>query len=458
MGLGLHGGGVGAAKYIAKKGAEVLATDLKTEEELESSLEKLKDYDLDFVLGKHRKKDFQSADVVIKNPAVSWDSPYLKEAQEAGAEIETAIGIFFKETPSECIGVTGTKGKSTTASLIYEILKRDKDEVFLAGNIGRQALNILPELSKNSLVVLELSSWQLEGLSRDKLSPHVSVVTNVFADHLNRYQSFSDYKQAKQGIVSFQGKKDYAVLNYDNEHTRQFAQKTEAGVIFFGQDLAGQEMERVNLGAYLQEGQIFYQGEKLMEKGEVSLCGRHNLFNILAALSCVGLYDIDPELAREELIRFEPPEGRLQLVGTKRGLEIYNDTASTNPRATIEAINSVKGGRQDRLVLIAGGEDKDLDYSELADEIEREVDYLFLLAGGASRKLSSRLSPEFCEEKEEKYFEELENLLGRVLKIKENFWPNKKVKLLFSPGAASFNMFKNEFDRGRKFVKALKAL
>lgn len=457
MGLGLHGGGLGAARYMARKKANVLVTDLKSKEELQGSLDKLKDFDLEFRLNDHKKEDFQKADLVIKNPAVPWDSPYLEAARAAGTKIETAISIFFKETPSECIGITGTKGKSTTASLIYEIVKEKREGVFLAGNIGKQALELLPKLTERSLVVLELSSWQLEGLAREKISPHLSVVTNVFSDHLNRYRDFSEYKQAKKSIVSFQKNKDFAVLNYENKHSREFAQKTDAQVVFFGQKRAKEETPD-SFAAYLDGNDIFYQGEKLLDKNEIALKGKHNIFNALAALSCVSVYDFPSQLCEKVLRDFEAPEGRLEFLETKKGLAVYNDTASTNPEATIKAINTLSESKDEPLFLIAGGADKDLSYSELAEVIEKKVDHLFLLAGEASDKLSANLSSDFQEERAEKYFENLDSLLSRVLKIKEKLRPEKRAKLLFSPGAASFNMFKNEFKRGEKFVEALRQL
>lgn len=457
MGLGLHGGGVGAARFMAERGARVVVTDLKSKSELSSSMSKLEDYDLEFVLGAHREKDFKKADLVIKNPAVPWDSSYLKIAQDSGARIETAVSIFFKECPCECIGVTGTKGKSTTASLIFDILKKEKDRVFLAGNIGKQPLDLLSKLKEDSLVVLELSSWQLEGLGRENISPHVSVVTNVFSDHLNRYRSFAEYKEAKEIIISHQGKDDFAVLNYEDEITQKFTKRALAQVLFFGSDLSD-KVAKPKRGAYFKGNNIFYRDKKILKMDEVPLRGKHNLYNIVAALSCVAIYDIGSESARRALLDFEPPEGRLEPLGSKRGLEVYNDTASTNPQATIEAIDTIRESDDDCLFLIAGGVDKALNYSKLAEAVEGKVGYLFLLSGDASEKLSSNLSSEYKEKQKEGGFKDFENLLERVLEIKKDLCPNNKVKLLLSPGAASFNLFKNEFDRGRKFVDAIEDL
>ena len=202
MGLGLHGGGVGVARFFAKQGARVLVTDLRKKAELKESLEKLKDWPIKYVLGKHRSEDFKNQDLIIKNPAVPNQSKYCQIAQRNGIPIETDIGLFFELCPAPIIGVTGTKGKSTTASLIAQILKSAKGgkrpKVVLAGNIRTSVLDQLPRIKKNSRVVLELSSWQLEGLAKHKKSPHLAVMTNFKPDHLNRYQNLKEYFQAKK--------------------------------------------------------------------------------------------------------------------------------------------------------------------------------------------------------------------------------------------------------------------
>jgi len=190
MGLGSLGGGVNTVKFLTKHGAKVLITDIKKASDLEESLQQLKGLkNIELVLGHHRNEDFIDKDFIVKNPGVPQNSPYLRVALEHGVPIETDLSLFFKLSPARSIGVTGTKGKSTTASLIYELLKKNYS-VFLAGNIGKTSLDILAKLNANSLVVLEFSSWQLQDLEPFGVSPDVSVVTNIYPDHLNRYLNY----------------------------------------------------------------------------------------------------------------------------------------------------------------------------------------------------------------------------------------------------------------------------
>jgi len=203
MGLGLHGGGVGVAKFFCKQGADVLVTDLKTRKQLKESVDKLKGLSIEFVLGKHRQEDFINTDLVIKNPGVPRDSFYLKIARKHKIPIKTDIGIFFDLCKVPIIGITGTKGKSTVATLVYLFLKTKYPNVILAGNIGISPLEIFSKINKKSKVVLELSSFELEDL---KKSPQVAVITNLFPDHLNRYKNFKSYIKAKESIFKYQKK------------------------------------------------------------------------------------------------------------------------------------------------------------------------------------------------------------------------------------------------------------
>ena len=214
MGIGLHGGGVGVIKFLAAQGAKVFGTDLRKKEELKSSLEALPELDdIEYVLGEHRLNDFTDADMIIKNPGVPEDSKYLTAAKEAGVPIESDIGIFLELCPAPIIGVTGTKGKSTTAALLAHILSAHYPQVILAGNIRQSVLTKLPEITKDTIIVIELSSWQLADAQNHKKSPYVAVITNIKQDHLNRYNNFQDYIKDKKLIFKFQKEKDYLFLN-----------------------------------------------------------------------------------------------------------------------------------------------------------------------------------------------------------------------------------------------------
>ncbi|TMC80741.1 MAG: UDP-N-acetylmuramoyl-L-alanine--D-glutamate ligase, partial [Chloroflexi bacterium] len=225
MGLGLQGSGMAAARYTAQQGAIVRVTDLKSPEILAPSVQALAGLPIEFVLGEHRHEDFLWAEMVIRNPGIPLTSPYLRLALEHGASIEMEIALFFLACPGRIIGVTGTRGKTTTASLIYRILQDSGASTVLGGNVaGVETLSLLPRITPETLVVLELSSWQLEGLAPHALSPSVAVMTNVYPDHLNTYNGMEDYAEAKANIFRHQHTGDLAIFNFDNPWTRRFGE------------------------------------------------------------------------------------------------------------------------------------------------------------------------------------------------------------------------------------------
>jgi len=392
MGLGLNGGGVGVAEYFSKEGARVLVTDLKTEKQLQKSIDKLKDFPVEYVLGEHRDEDFSSADLVVKNPAVPRNSRYLKLAKE----VKTDIQIFFDLCPGKIIGVTGTKGKSTTATLIYEFLKTKYPNIFLAGNIGVTPLKILPDTTKDSFVVLELSSFELEDL---KKSPYIAVITNLFEDHLNRYESFAEYAESKKSIFRYQTEADVLFLN---EKLEGFAQEAKSQIIYFSDDS-----------------------------------------KYRPAIETAGFFRIPQETINEVLKNFKGVPNRQELVFEKEGIKYFNDTTATTPQSVQMALREFSN-----IVLITGGEDKKLNYKDLARTIKKRLDSIILLPGTASNKLKKELG-------DFKIYE-VSSMQEAVKKAKELAKAGDSV--LLSPGAASFNLFDNEFDRGEQFVKYVKEL
>lgn len=408
VGLGLHGGGVGIAKFLYKQGAKLLITDLKTKAQLKESLEKLKNLKIEFILGRHREQDFKNADLIIKNPDVPSDSRYLKVAQEHNIPIKTDVGIFFDLCNASIIGITGTKGKSTTASLTYLILKSKYPKTFLAGNIGVSPLEILSKVnkSKDPKVVLELSSFELEDL---KQSPHIALVTNLFPDHLNRYKNFKDYIKAKQAIFKYQKKDDILIINYNDAESRRFVRKALSKIYYF--------------------------------KGS----------NIEAAIAIAKFFKISKKNIKEVISNFKGVSNRQELISIKRGVRYINDTTATTPQSVIFAINEFKEKfPRAKIVLISGGMDKELEYKNLASEIKKSVNSIILLPGSATDKIKDRLNKLKVDYSNSASMTE-------AVKISESMAEKGDVVLL-SPGAASFNLFKNEFHRGDEFKKAVKQL
>src|SRR3954471_13444754 len=232
MGLGIHGGGLGVARFLADHGAHVTVTDLRGPEQLQSSLDALADLPITFVLGQHRDEDFRSVDLVIRNPGVPRESRYLRIARASGAAIEMEMTLFFRLCPGPILGITGTKGKTTTTLLAAAMLREQYPDTVVAGNLRVSALETLPRITAGTPVVLELSSWQLEGLGEAHLSPQYACVTNVSPDHLNRYSGMADYAQAKKQIFRWQGHRGVVVLNHDDAEVASWAGEAPGVVVW----------------------------------------------------------------------------------------------------------------------------------------------------------------------------------------------------------------------------------
>lgn len=402
MGLGLHGGGLGTAEFFARIESKVTITDLKPLRKFKNQIEKLSGFkNINLVLGKHRKEDFKNADLVIKNPAVLNNSPYLRVAHKNNVPVDTDIGIFFDLCPAQIIGVTGTKGKSTTVNLISQIL-RTKFKTFTAGNIGKSVLPLLFKLKPSDKVVLELSSWQLEGLARHKKGPRIAVITRIAEDHLNRYATLQDYIDAKKNIFKYQKKSDILILNSQDPNQNDWATETKSNVTWF--------------------------------KGE----------NEKAAAEVGKILKVPKKGIRKAIRAAKPLEGRREIAAKLGGVEFINDTTATTPIAVINSLASIKKP----IILITGGEDKKLDYREMCKVIKDKVRKLILLPGTATDKLKYELDNLGCN-----YIEAVNMKNAVQLSQKES---SRGDTIILSPGAASFNMFDNEFHRGREFVRYVK--
>jgi UDP-N-acetylmuramoylalanine--D-glutamate ligase len=453
MGIGLHGGGIATVRFFASAGAKVIATDLKTEKELAQSIEKLKDLkNVKFILGQHRIEDFENVDLVVKSPAASWSSKHIQVALKKKIPVEMDSSIFFKFCKLPIIGVTGTKGKTTTATLIAEILRAAGKKFFIAGIGQKPVLNLLDEIdgAKGGVVVFELSSWRLSALGREKLSPHIAVITNIFPDHLNYYGTMEKYIADKKYIFSSQKEGDFVVLNHDNENTLGLAGGAKSKKIFF---TANAKIDSTNDFVGVKEGKIFYQSageDKIVcDLNDIKLQGGHNIGNILAAVAAVSVYGIAPEKICEAIKNFKGVPHRLEFVREIDGVKYVNDTAATMPDAAIAGINSFSKS----VILIAGGMDKNLDFKEFAKAVSEKVKKVVFLKGDATEKMKAELKKIDAENKIDSEFD---NLKDAILRAKNISGPGDVI--LFSPGATSFNMFKNEIDRGDKFREAVEKL
>ncbi|MEA3273261.1 MAG: UDP-N-acetylmuramoyl-L-alanine--D-glutamate ligase [Patescibacteria group bacterium] len=455
MGLGLQGSGTSAVAFFSKAGAKVTVTDIKTKEKLESSLEKLKQYkDIKYVLGQHRPEDFSKADLIIKGPGISGSSKYLDIARKNKVPIETEAGIFFELVESYVIGVTGTRGKSTTVQLIYEILKQVSKKTVIGGNIvNKPLLGLLNNDKKGVRMVLELSSFQLEGIEPHQKSPQISVITNFMADHLDRYKNLDAYHQAKETIIKYQTAGDYTVLNHDDDKVRMLATNLKSEVWFFSMNKLGGG--RV---VFASEGKIFIRRKKEGETEEIislsklKLIGKHRVANVLAAVAVASILKIPSKKIKKVLENFTGIEHRLEIIKELEGVLYINDTTATTPQAAFMALNSFK----DPVILIAGGSDKGLDFEPFVSEIMARAKQLILLPGKGTDRILKHLksisAPE-GENTQTKLEPQMAKDLEEAVALAYQEAKSGDIVLL-SPGCTSFGMFANEFERGDKF-KAL---
>ncbi|MCL5095112.1 MAG: UDP-N-acetylmuramoyl-L-alanine--D-glutamate ligase [Patescibacteria group bacterium] len=423
MGLGIQGGGVGVARFFAEKGAKVKVTDLKTAKELKTSLDLLRDLPITYILGKHREEDFINSDLVIRNPDVSKDSPSLAVARKHHVPVEMDESLFFKLCPhrKNIIGVTGTRGKTTTTHLIGKILEASGYKTLLGGNLrGVATLSLLDKMTPQTKVVLELSSWQLQGLDEDKISPHLAVLTNIYPDHLNRYQNMEAYLQDKKIIFKYQEENDFLVLNFENKTCLDLAREAKSKRVFF---------KKSDLPKSLVS--------------QLKLKGEHNLENVAAAYQVAKVLEIDQRITEKALMGFPGVPFRLEEIRSLGGVTFVNDTTSTTPIATIKAL---KAYQDKKIILLAGGSSKNLDLKELAGEISRRAKAVIFLEGTATDELLSEVKR---QKSKIKILGKFDDLQKAVIQAKMTAEPGDYV--ILSPGCASFGMFKNEFDRGEQF-------
>lgn len=426
MGLGRLGGGENVTRFFAEEGAQVTVTDLKSEEELSETLLRLKDLPVIFILGGHRKEDFRNQDLVIRNPDVPKDSEFLNIARANKIPVEMDESLFLKLCPLPAIGVTGTRGKTTTTILIGEMLKAAGYNTLIGGNLpGVATLSLLRQITPKTKLVLELSSWQLQGLDEDKISPHIAVITNIYPDHLNRYQNFNDYIEDKKLIFKYQTEKDFLVLNRESEISRSFAFQSRSQVIWF-------------------------KGEDWPKNWSLKIPGEHNLENAACAYTVGKILAIDEGIIKKAVTSFKGVPHRLEVIRKLKGVRYVNDSTSTMPEAGIAALRSF--GKAP-IILIAGGNSKNLDLSEFTEEISKKAKAIVLLEGTATNNLESEIMG----------YKSRDKILGRFNNLKEAVLEAKAVAekgdvILLSPGCTSFGMFKNEFDRGEQFKKIVLSL
>ncbi len=445
MGLGTRAGGVGVARYLANAGAIVTVSDAKPADALAGPMADLAGLPITFNVGGHDERDFTAADLVVRNPGVRRDNPLLDLARRHGARIEMELSLFLRACQAPVIGITGTKGKTTVATLTGELLRRWDPRTIVAGNMGISALALLDSITPDTPVVLEISSWQLESAIEHGLSPHIGVITTIAEDHLNTYRDFDDYADTKRGLVIHQTANDFAVLNRDDPEIWRAAALSSGSVAPFGAARGGGQD-----GAWFEGDALVWRwrGEEwsIPRPDNPALAGAHQTGNILAALAAASLRGATREAIIEGLAGFAGIKDRMEPVATAGGVRFINDTTATAPIAAAAAIRAIPGVR---IHLLAGGADKGLDPSPLADAMEPRVS-VYLFDGTGTPHLAAALADRGVVPV---------GVYGSMSAILEAARANAEPGdvILLSPGCASFGIFRDEFDRGEQFREMARA-
>jgi len=441
MGLGRFGGGVDAAKFAADAGAKVIVTDLASAEQLADSLKQLKEFpDVEFHLGSHEESDFEQHDIIIANPAVASDNRFLEIARRNNKFITSQMEIFFELCSAPIIGITGANGKSTTAALTAHLLKNARYEnVWLSGNIGDEPLlMVTDQISCDDLVVLELSSFQLEQLAQIKKAPNVALLTNLTPNHLDRYGTFENYCAAKEGIFKFQE------LDRDCPAVSIFNAEDKIGVGWF---------EKYSKGA--GRTCIRFSTDDVSEeiRSRFKLPGRANLSNLAAAMAVARYFSVTDEQIEDCLPEFKPLPHRLELVAEIKGVAWYNDSKATTPTS---AIASLEAFRQP-VIIIAGGYDKNLPFDEFGEKVARSAKAAILI-GRTAGKIADVIEKKIATEDTEKKIKiEIVDSLAEAVELASNLAQAGDIVLL-SPACASYDMFDNFQHRGNEFVRLVRCM
>lgn len=446
--LGLGVSNLPAIEFLNKHGAIITGCDRNTVDKFdEETLEILESNCRNLRLGEDYLSNLTEFDVVLKSPGIKPSNPEIVAAAQAGAIITSEMEIFMSLCPCKIIGVTGSDGKTTTTTLIYEMLKADGKNCHVGGNIGAPLIGRLDYINDGDFVVLELSSFQLMMM---KQSPDISVITNVSPNHLDYHTDMREYTEAKANIFKYQNKESKLVINADNAVTAGFAGRQIGELVYFTR-------KDIKNGSYVKDEKIYYNGEYVMDVADIRLSGVHNLENYLAAVGAVyGL--VDRETIVNVARNFKGVPHRMEYTRTVAGIEFYNDSIGSSPTRTIAGIEAHKG----KIVLIAGGYDKNLSYDELGRTIKNHVSALVLCGATADKIEASVLKTYKSTEKPLNILKttQFESAVKGAFAIAKaiSSETSEKVSVILSPACASFDMFKNFEVRGNKFKEIVNSL
>lgn len=440
IGLGILGGGLSMAKYLVKKGAKLTITDLRNEDQLKKMISKLPG-NINYVLGKNRISDLKAADIIILNPAVSNFSPLVKKIKELKKEYYNDYTYFLKNVKeknsnAKIIGITGTRGKTTTTTWTHQFIANS----IVGGNIPEAALFKIQD-KKTDVFILELSSYQLEHLSKKDRSPNIAIITNVYVDHLNRYKTMNRYLKIKKLIYANQKENDYLIISNDELISREVKKDKPKSKLMY---VSLKELPKQKDGLFTRDQKVYFKKGKTIRKiGELPNFVSHEKTNFMFAALAANLYGVEWNKIFKKVKSLEKPIMRQQVIYNKRGLKIVNDSTATTPDAAIAAIEKFKN---ENLLFITGGTDKNLKFDKIAKSIKKNVrpENQYFLEGSATTKLLKEMGNNAIT------YENLEDIVDVVSQL------GHKGTIVFAPGSASFEKFKNEFDRGQQFNKLVK--
>ena len=438
--VGLGKSGVASALFLRSRGAQVTVSDSKPQEQLSEEIPILLDHGIIIETGGHGERTFHGQDLIVVSPGIPADSPPLVQARALGEPVIGEIELAAQFLPKSIVAITGSNGKTTTTTLTGEIITAGGYPTRVGGNIGTPAISLVATARPDSVVVLEVSSFQLETIQTFR--PRVAVVLNVTPDHLDRHRTFETYVDAKGRIFENQQADDFAVLNADDPVCVGLAGRTRAQVFWFSRK------KEVQQGASLRDGRILFRDssgqQEIMVASEIPLKGAHNLENTLAAICAGALMKCAPERIRAAVRNFKAVEHRLEYVATIRGVEYYNDSKATNVDATIKALESFPAN----IHLILGGKDKGSDYTVLNDLLRQRVKRVYTI-GAAADKIESQV-------REAAEIVHAESLDSAVQRASASAQPGDIV--LLAPACASFDQFRNYEHRGKVFKELVQRL
>lgn len=434
--------GTGAVSLLEKNGAKVVlydGNDKLDKEEIRGKL--LKGSEAEIILGAFPEELLDRIEIAILSPGVPTDIPAVAAMKEKGILVTGEVELAYEFGKGDVLAITGTNGKTTTTTLLGEIMNAYRDEVFVVGNIGNPYTVAAGQMTDKSVAVAEMSSFQLETI-RD-FKPAVSAILNFTPDHLNRHHTMENYVNAKKNIAKNQTDSDYCILNYEDERTREFGENIDAKVLYFS------SRRKIEQGIYLEDGRIIYKyPDEVVICGvdELKLLGLHNYENYMAAIAMAAVYGVPFDIIRRVVKEFKGVEHRIEYVAEKNGVAYYNDSKGTNPDAAIKGIQAMNR----RTVLIGGGYDKDSDYTEWIRSFDGKVKKLILL--GQTREKIAKAADKcgFYDYVLTDTFEEAVLLAAKTAEAGE--------AVLLSPACASWGMFPNYEVRGDKFKEIVNSL